>query len=100
MDIYEASGLPKELWMDDTIIKESQQITVYIDKKKFGKSYTIISGFSKEIDMKSLLKKLKTKFACGGTIRDNKIELQGNHKKKVKDVLVEEGFNPDMITIR
>ena len=100
MDIFEASGLPKELWAYDTIVKESQQITVYVDKKKFGKSYTIISGFSKDMDLKPLLKKLKTKFACGGTIRENKIELQGDHKKKVKEILVQEGFNPDLITVR
>ena len=93
-------GLPKELDLYGEITKENQEITITTDKKKFGKVYTIIIGFGRDIDVKSLLKKLKTKFACGGTVKENRIELQGNHKNKVKKVLVQEGFNPEMIVIK
>jgi translation initiation factor 1 len=82
----------------EAIAKESQRINVYLDKKKFGKVYTVIEGIdSKEIDMKELTKKLKSKFACGGTAKEGKIELQGDHKQKVKDVLIEAGFSPETI---
>ncbi len=91
-------GLPKELCVCETIAKESQRISVYLDKKKFGKVYTIIEGIdSKEIDMKDLTKKLKSKFACGGTTKEGRIELQGDHKQKVKAVLIDAGFSPDTI---
>ncbi len=94
-------GLPKELCVCETIAKESQRISVYLDKKKFGKVYTIIEGIdSKEIDMKDLTKKLKSKFACGGTTKEGRIELQGDHKQKVRDVLIETGFSADTIDIR
>jgi translation initiation factor 1 len=74
---------------------------VYTDKKKFGKVYTIIKGIdTKEIDIKELTKKLKSKFACGGTTKEGRIELQGNHKQKVRDVLLEAGFTPDTIDIK
>jgi translation initiation factor 1 len=100
-EICTTCGLPKELCVCETIAKESQRISVFLDKKKFGKVYTIIEGIdNKEIDMKELTKKLKNKFACGGTTKEGKIELQGDHKQKVRDVLVEAGFSPDTIDIR
>ena len=94
-------GLPQELCVCEKIAKETQQIDVFIEKKKFNRVYTIIKGIqTKEIDMKELLKKLKNKLACGGTIKDGQMELQGDHKFRVKQVLIELGFAGDMISIR
>ena len=48
--------------------------------------YTIIEGIDeKEINLKDLAKKLKAHLACGGTAKDGKIELQGEHKTRVKE---------------
>ena len=78
-------GLNEELCVCEIIAKESQKILVYIENKKFSKNYTIIEGLDKkEIDLKELSKKLKSEFACGGTIKDGKIELQGDHKNYQK----------------
>ena len=86
-------GLVKELCVCETIAKESQKILVYLEKKKFNKVYTIVEGIDKkEIDLKDLAKRLKSKLACGGTIKDGKIELQGDHKHRVKKFLIEYGF--------
>ena len=94
-------GLPKELCVCEAIAKESQIIKVYGIKKKFGKKYTVIEGIdSKEINLKDLTKKLKTKFACGGTAKEGKIELQGDHKQKVKENLVKMGFSQETIDVR
>ena len=99
-EICPKCGLPKELCVCETIAKEQQKIKVYILKKKFGKPYTIIEGIDeKEINLKELTKKLKGKFACGGTAKGGKIELQGSHKQKVKQVLVEMGFAPETIEV-
>ncbi|MBD3310433.1 stress response translation initiation inhibitor YciH [Candidatus Woesearchaeota archaeon] len=100
-EICPQCGLPKELCVCETIAKESQKILVSSEKKKFGKIYTLISGIdSKEIDLRDLAKKLKNKFACGGTAKKGHIELQGDHKQRVKDYLVHMGFAPETIEVR
>jgi translation initiation factor 1 len=100
-EICPKCGLPKELCVCEAIAKENQIIKVYGIKKKFGKKYTVIEGIdSKEINLKDLTKKLKTKFACGGTAKEGKIELQGDHKQKVKENLVKMGFSQETIDVR
>jgi len=94
-------GLPKELCVCENIAKESQKINVFIIKKAFGKVNTIIKGIDeKEINLKDLAKKLKSKFACGGTAKEGKIELQGDHRQNIKKYLVEFGFAQETIEIR
>ena len=94
-------GLPKELCVCETIAKESQKIIVTTEKKKFGKLNTIIRGIDeKEINLRELAKKLKSEFACGGTAKEGYIELQGDHKQKVKNILVQMGFAPDTIEVK
>ncbi len=101
MSVCVTCGLPKELCVCESIAKESQKIIVRIETKKFHKKYTLIEGIDeKEIDLNQLAKKLKAKLACGGTIKDNRIELQGNHRQKVKQILIESGFAPETIIVK
>ena len=98
-EICPKCGLVKELCVCETIAKESQLIKVFLERKKFRKFCTIIEGIDqKEIDIKDLAKKLKAQFACGGTVKDGKIELQGDHMKKVKPLLVKLGFDEESIS--
>ena len=100
-EICTKCGLPKELCVCETIAKESQKIIVKIVKKKFNKMSTIVEGIDeKEINLKDLAKRLKSQFACGGTAKEGRIELQGDHKQKVKEVLVQSGFAPETIEIQ
>jgi translation initiation factor 1 len=100
-DICTVCGLPKELCVCEQIAKESQKIVVKLVKKKFGKQYTMIEGIdTNEIDIKDVSKKLKNKFACGGTAKGGYIELQGNHMAKIQDALIELGFAAESIEIR
>lgn len=100
-EICSKCGLPQELCVCETIAKENQVIEVKLERRKFGKLNTIVSGLDpKEIDLDALRKKLKSKFACGGTVKDGNIELQGDHKLKVKQVLIEAGFAPETIVVK
>ncbi len=93
-------GLPKQLCVCETIAKEEQRITVRTMKRKFGKLTTIVGGLDpKQIDLWDIAKKLKSKLACGGTVKENAIELQGDHKARVKAELVKLGFAEGSIDI-
>jgi len=64
------TGLPKELDVWENIAKSEQRIKVVLEKRKFGKMITVISGFDiKSIDIKDVTKQLKSKLACGGTVK-------------------------------
>jgi translation initiation factor 1 len=94
VDICEVCGLPKELCVCEEIAREQQEISIYTVSRRYGKQVTIVEGInSNDIDLDDLAKKLKTACASGGTVKDDKIELQGNHKKRVAKVLNEMGFN-------
>ncbi len=100
-EICTTCGLPKELCVCETIAKESQQITVSVQKKKFGKKYTIIEGIDeKAIDTRELVKELKSELACGGTAKEGYIELQGAHTNKVRSKLIDLGFPPETINVK
>ncbi len=91
-------GLPEELCVCDEMTKEGQRIRVRSDKRRYGKVVTIVDGF-KDVDLDKIAKELKMKLACGGTSKNDQIELQGDHLNKVKDILIEMGFSRDMIVI-
>lgn len=98
MEVCPKCGLPKEACVCETLAKEKQRIKVSLEKKRYGKLSTIIEGIAdKNIDMKKIARELKSELACGGTIKDNKIELQGNHIRKVKEKLVNLGFQAETI---
>ncbi|MFH1592552.1 MAG: translation initiation factor [Candidatus Woesearchaeota archaeon] len=100
-EIDPLTGLPKELGVWENIAKSDQRIRIKEEKRKFGKIITVIEGInSKEINIKDISKKLKSKLACGGTVKDGTIELQGNHAKKAKEELIKLGFAPDSVEIR
>lgn len=93
-------GLPPDLCVCETIAREQQKIEVKTEKRKFGKKYTLVKGINKEVNLGELTKKLKVKFACGGTSKSGYIELQGDHKNRMTAVLVELGFPEETIEIK
>ncbi len=99
-EICTTCGLPKELCVCEAIAKESQRISVKIEKKKFRKEYTVIEGIDDgAIDIKDLARQLKNKLACGGTAKGGVIELQGAHLRETRDFLITLGFAPETIEV-
>lgn len=97
MEICPKCGLPQQACVCEQIVKGSQRIQVTTDKKRYGKVVTVVTGFESGIDVKKIAKALKNELACGGTYKDNTIELQGDHTRKIKEILVKLGFEEESI---
>jgi len=85
-----------------TITKEKALIRIRLENRR-GHYVTIVdfgnSDDAKQLGIKDLARELKKKLAAGGTIRDSWIEIQGDHRHKVKKLLVEMGFKEENILI-
>ena len=93
-------GLPQELCVCEVIAKEAQKVKIGLVEKRYGKSMTVVKGIdTSKIDVKDLMKKLKSKLACGGTYKNNEIELQGDHRDRVKEILIKEGFPKEIVEV-
>ena len=97
MEICPKCGLPMQACVCEQIVKSAQRIKLSTDKKRYGKIVTVVTGFESGIDVKKIAKDLKNALACGGTYKDGMIELQGEHRKKAKEILVKLGFEEDSI---
>jgi translation initiation factor 1 len=97
MEICPKCGLPKQACVCEQIVKGSQRIQISTDKKRYGKIVTLASGFDSSVDIRKIATALKNQLACGGTFRDNTVELQGDHLKRIKPILIKLGFDENSI---
>ena len=100
-DLGKIAGLPEELGIGESIAKKGLQITVTIEKMRYKKLMTVVSGLADGgMDLHQLASDLKRKFACGGTVSDKKeILLQGDHRSKIRAALKKLGFDKESIKI-
>ena len=62
-------------------------------KGRGGKTVTIISGFQEKPEtLTTLAKQLKAQCGTGGTVKENEIEIQGEHKQKLLEVITKLGY--------
>ena len=77
-----------------TIAPPSQQSAIIrLEKRKRGKWISSIRGLDPAGDhLQQLLTMLKNNCGAGGTIRDEVIEIQGDHVDKIKNLLKNQGY--------
>ena len=96
-NIFGQDDLMKEI-ISDAIEKEDVRLRVYATKKRFRKLVTVIEGLDKD-KLSETAKELKNKLACGGTVKEGLVILQGNHLGKIKGLLIGLGYPESSITV-
>jgi translation initiation factor 1 len=86
-------GLPPELCVCEDVVKSQQTIEVHTEERSYNKVVTVMENFdTDETNLDNLSSKLKSKFACGGTVEGDRIEIQGDHMNGVIEYLEGEGY--------
>ncbi|KAG7147640.1 Eukaryotic translation initiation factor eIF-1 like protein [Verticillium longisporum] len=83
-------------------------LAIHSEPQRNGrKTLTTVQGLPKKFDQKKILKVIKKKFACNGTIVNDSemgevIQLQGDQRKDVQEFLIDkkEGLELDSKTIK
>lgn len=93
-DFSSITGLPDELDIDDDLARADQRVSIRTDERRYGKAVTIVEGFDPSaIDLDELASELKSHLATGGTVDDGRIELQGDHRDRLLELLEDRGFS-------
>jgi len=72
---------------------EKQTAVLAVEKRKKGKIVTVVRGLPEEgNDLPALLAQLKTACGAGGTLKDELLEIQGNHLERVRELLRTIGY--------
>ena len=72
---------------------KKQTARLAVEKRKKGKVVTVIRGLEPEgNDLPALLTKLKISCGAGGTISEDRIEIQGNHLERLRETLGQIGY--------
>lgn len=70
--------------------------TIYLhrdSKGRGGKTVTLVKKLTlSDDDLKELAKRLKQVCGSGGTIKENVIEIQGEHREKIAEALKKMGY--------
>lgn len=61
-----------------------------------GKTVTVVGGFTGIglPEKEQLAKKMRAACGCGGTVKDGQIEIQGDNRERVAEILAAAGFRP------
>ena len=61
-----------------------------------GKTVTVVTGFAgiSQTEKEQLAKRMQTACGAGGTVKEGRIEIQGDQRETVARMLTEAGFRP------
>jgi translation initiation factor 1 len=76
-------------------LETSQQVlSLRTESRRYDKPVTIIEGFDlTKSEIESTASDLKSSLGTGGTVDEGRIELQGDHRDRVPELLRDRGFD-------
>ena len=87
----------------DELDKETAKIVISKEiRGRYKKTSTVIRGMAhsmKDPEIISITSELKTKIGTGGTYKEGRIILQGDHRQAVKQLLIKKGFSEQSIEV-
>lgn len=86
---FEEEQIPGE-----TLLPKQQKLRIRLDTKhRAGKAVTLVEGFvGTTADIEDMGKKLKNYCGSGGSVKDGEIIVQGDHRDKVLQWLLKNGY--------
>jgi translation initiation factor 1 len=84
---------PRKSKISHEIQEPGKHFLVFQKEKRRGKTVTLVGEFHRpKEEQTALLKTLKKKLGCGGSLKDGWMEFQGELKEKLRPLLNAEGF--------
>ena len=84
---------PRKSKISNEILEPSKHFLIFKKEKRRGKTVTLVGEFQMPREYSTaLLKTLKKKLGCGGSIKDGWMEFQGELKDKLRELLLKDGF--------
>jgi translation initiation factor 1 len=85
----ECPPLPKPAHIVDPA---EQKLKIQVERRKRGKVVTVIHGVADDDAKAGLLTDLKNVVGSGGTIREDTLEIQGDHVDTISQTLAQRGY--------
>lgn len=93
-DPFENLDVPDDPLAD--LDRATQQLSLRTDERRYGKQMVIIEGFDDTTDVDSLASELKSALGTGGTVKDGRIEIQGDHEARIRELHEERGYRVEV----
>jgi translation initiation factor 1 len=89
-DPFEGLDVPDDPTAD--LDRAPQQLSVRTEERRYDKPVTVVEGFEGSTDLPELASQLKSAVGAGGTVKDDAVEVGGDHRERVRELLEEKGL--------
>lgn len=73
-------------------VSQSKVVKMRLEKRR-GKAQVVLFELSMAPEQKrELLKQIQKECGCGGCLKDGQLEIQGDHRERIEQLLTERGF--------